>query len=192
MNMNSTADFERIYQDFREPLKAFIARRVSDPAFTEDLLHDVFLRIHNQIGTLNEPDKLPAWIYQIARNSIIDSYRKKRETVNASDDLVAFEHKEVNDASLDLVRVVRSMVEKLPVQYKEALLLADFQGMKQAELARRLKISLSGAKSRVQRARKLLKGLLLECCHFEFDRYGTVFDYYPKKCVRCCSDESCK
>jgi RNA polymerase sigma-70 factor, ECF subfamily len=54
-----------------------------------------------------------------------------------------------------------------------------------------LGISLSGAKSRVQRARKKLKELLLECCHFEFDRYGTVFDYHPKNCTKCCESETC-
>jgi RNA polymerase sigma-70 factor (ECF subfamily) len=182
--------FETIYEQFREPLKAFIARRISNEANAEDMVHDVFLKIHNRIDTLKEPDKLPAWIYQIARNSITDSYRKNHQMVN-SDGLLEIEQQESIDTPEDLSRVVQSMVEKLPTQDKEALLLSDFQGMKQAEIAQRLGISLSGAKSRVQRARKRLKELLLECCHFEFDRYGTVFDYHPRNCTKCCETDTC-
>jgi RNA polymerase sigma-70 factor, ECF subfamily len=183
--------FETIYEQFREPLKAFIAKRIGNQADAEDMVHDVFLRIHDRIETLREPDKLLAWIYQIARNSIIDSYRKNHQIVN-SDDLLEIEQHEAINGPEDLSRVVQSMVEKLPPQDKEALLLSDFQGMKQAEIAQHLGISLSGAKSRVQRARKKLKGLLLECCHFEFDRYGTVFDYHPRNCTKCCESDSCK
>jgi RNA polymerase sigma-70 factor, ECF subfamily len=183
--------FETIYEQFREPLKIFIAKRIPNQANAEDMVHDVFLKIHDRIETLKEPDKLPAWIYQIARNSIIDSYRKNLQIVN-SDDLLEIEQQESIDTPEDLSRMVQSMIEKLPAQDKDALLLSDFQGMKQAEIAQRLGISLSGAKSRVQRARKKLKELLLECCHFEFDRYGTVFDYHPRNCTKCCETDTCK
>jgi RNA polymerase sigma-70 factor, ECF subfamily len=184
-------NFETIYEQFRGPLKAFIAKRISNQANAEDMVHDVFVKIHDRIDTLQEPDKLTPWIYQIARNSIIDSYRKNHQLVN-SDDLLEIEQHESIDGPDDLSRMVQSMVEKLPSQDKEALLMSDFQGMKQAEIAQRLGISLSGAKSRVQRARKKLKELLLECCHFEFDRYGTVFAYHPRKCTKCCETDTCK
>jgi RNA polymerase sigma-70 factor (ECF subfamily) len=185
-------DFEKIYQKFREPLKHFIAKRIRDEDSAEDLVHDVFLRIHDRIDSLKEPDKLPSWIYTIARNSIIDSYRKRKPTVNGSDFLLDLEQNEPEEVPEDLNRVVQSMMDKLPPLDKEALILSEFQGLKQSEVARRLGISLSGAKSRIQRARKKLKDLLLECCHFEFDRYGTVFNYLPKKCIRCCENEPCQ
>lgn len=189
--MDNQLDFETIYQQFRAPLKSFIAKRIHDEASAEDMVHDVFLKIHNQIKSLKEPDKLPAWIYQIARNSIIDSYRRKRETIDITDPILELEQSEMIQPPEDLNRVVQSMIEKLPMQDKEALLLSDFQGINQAQIARRLGISVSGAKSRIQRARKKLRDLLLECCHFEFDRYGTVFDYHPKNCTKCCETERC-
>jgi RNA polymerase sigma-70 factor, ECF subfamily len=190
--MNPQLNLETIYKDFREPLKAFLSKRVSDRESAEDLLHDIFIKIHTQIGSLKEQEKLAPWIYRIARNALIDSFRKQRETIESSEDLVSFHQAETKDLSEKLDRMVRAMVNQLPYQYKEALLLSDFQGIKQAEIARRLDISISGAKSRIQRARAMLKDLLLQCCHFEFDRYGTVFDYYPKECGRCCvKEKSC-
>jgi RNA polymerase sigma-70 factor (ECF subfamily) len=78
------------------------------------------------------------------------------------------------------------MIDSLPSHYREALLLTEYEGLSQKDLADRLGISISGAKSRVQRARAMLRDLLMECCHFEFDRYGTVIDYHPIACC-CCS-----
>lgn len=71
------------------------------------------------------------------------------------------------------------LVQRLPQPYRQALLLTEVEGMTPKDLARRLGLSFSGAKSRVQRARDKLRELLLDCCHFEFDRRGTIIDYAP-------------
>jgi RNA polymerase sigma-70 factor, ECF subfamily len=189
--MSKQIDFETIYKEFRQPLKSFIVKRIRDEASAEDLVHDVFLKIHDRIDSLKEPEKLPAWIYQIARNSIIDSFRRGQRTADASDSLLGLEQIDMMDTPPDLNRLVRTMIERLPKQDKEVLLLSDFEGIKHAEIAKRFGISLSGAKSRVQRARKKLKDLLLDCCHFEFDHYGTVSDFHPKNCLKCCETGNC-
>ncbi len=76
---------------------------------------------------------------------------------------------------------------------RQALILTEYQGLTQRELAERLGLSFSGAKSRVQRAREKLKQQLLECCHFELDRRNHILDYQPRchRCetVACCTDE---
>ena len=69
-------------------------------------------------------------------------------------------------------------------QVPGALVLTEFEGLTQVEMAEELGLSVSGAKSRVQRARAMLRDDLLECCHFEFDRLGHVIDYEPRP--RCC------
>jgi RNA polymerase sigma-70 factor (ECF subfamily) len=58
----------------------------------------------------------------------------------------------------------------LSAPYREALMLTEFEGLTQKQLAKRLGVSASGAKSRVQRAREQLKELLLDYCHAEFGR----------------------
>ncbi len=66
-------------------------------------------------------------------------------------------------------------------------MMTAYQGLSQKDLANRLGISYSGAKSRVQRARRMVRDMLMICCHFEFDRRGTVIDYYEHCC--CCAEE---
>src|SRR2546423_8933278 len=98
-----------------------------------------------------------------------------------------------DDVIKELIPGIKVMVDSLPADYREALYLTEYQGLTQRELAERLGLSFSGAKSRVQRAREKLKQMLLECCHFELDRRGHVIDYQPRCAYcsigTCCADE---
>jgi RNA polymerase sigma-70 factor, ECF subfamily len=66
---------EQLWETFSAPLHQFIRRRMSDPHNAEDILQDVFLKIHTRIDTLHQQDRIAAWIYQIARNAITYYYR---------------------------------------------------------------------------------------------------------------------
>lgn len=76
---------------------------------------------------------------------------------------------------------LKAMIENLPEKYKKAILLTEFHNITQKELAAKMLISISGAKFRVQRGRKMLKNMLLSCCYFGFDRLGNVIDYTHKE-----------
>jgi hypothetical protein len=79
----------------------------------------------------------------------------------------------------------RALSGELPPRYRDALILTEWQGMSQDELAKKVGLSVSGAKSRVQRARSQLKQLLLDCCRFEIDRRGNVIDYTSRAKSEC-------
>jgi RNA polymerase sigma-70 factor (ECF subfamily) len=68
----------------------------------------------------------------------------------------------------ELHMVFHRIVDRLPEPYRQALTLTAFEGLTQEQLAKRLGISLSGAKSRVQRGREQLKRMLLDFCDREF------------------------
>ena len=183
---------EHAWYALHEPLRAFFRKRVRDEETVEDLLQDVFLRIHTHTDTLREEDRLESWIYQIARNRVTDYYRRQKPVVSleeAETDTLLEEMPE-EDVQAELAPSVAAMVNALPEPYREALYLTEYQGLSQRDLATRLGLSFSGAKSRVQRAREKLKQLLLDCCHFEFDRLGRVIDYQPR--CACCAAGSCQ
>jgi RNA polymerase sigma-70 factor (ECF subfamily) len=139
------------------------------------------------VDQLKDPARLQRWIYLIARNAIIDHYRTRKETVEVPETLAAEQEPE-SDEMEELKTSFRRMIYNLPKPYREALVLMEFEGRTQQELADRLGISLSGAKSRVQRGREQLKDMLHACCTFEFDRRGKVIDCNPRakaKCAEC-------
>jgi RNA polymerase sigma-70 factor (ECF subfamily) len=198
---------EDIWNGCGRGLKAFIAHRVSNPDNVDDILQEVFLKVHSKIDSLKDETKICSWVYQVAQNTIIDYYRKhkpvkididKLHLHNETDEDNQY-HEEVLDNSYsslvtemkekdphqEIAAGLKGMVEALPVKYSQALLLVEFEGMSQVEMANKLGISVSGAKSRVQRGRQMLKDMLMDCCHFEFDKYGTIIDSHPKTCCGC-------
>ena len=179
-----------LWEQYNRRLLVFITSRVGDESEAEDILQEVFIRVHRSLCCQAEWQKPDGWFYQIARNLIIDHYRRRRELAEIPEDLPAEpafdEQSELEeDPAATLALSLREMVDELPEPYRQALLLTEYQGLTQKQLAEQLGISLSGAKSRVQRARDKLRDMLLSCCHFEFDRRGRVMDYYSHCC--CCN-----
>ena len=175
---------EQLWETFSIPLQQFIGRRVRDQHSAEDILQDVFLKIHLHIDALHSQERIASWIYQITRNAIADYYRTQRPAVDLSETLVAPYDRADDDLVRELLPCVAAMVDALPMAYREALRLTTYQGLSQKALSERLGISFSGAKSRVQRARAKLKQQLLDCCHFQFDHAGRIIDYQPR-CASC-------
>jgi RNA polymerase sigma-70 factor (ECF subfamily) len=79
---------------------------------------------------------------------------------------------------------LKEAVNELPEPYRRSMILTEFQGMTQTELAEKEGITLGAAKSRILRAREKLKALLLDCCHFELDNRGRIINY-EKRCAQC-------
>lgn len=169
---------EEIYDRFDADLGAFVRSRVGDPDAAEDVLQDVYLKIHSRVGTVKDEEKIASWVFRVARNAVTDHYRAKRPEQKLGELPEAPADPEGEDLERELRRSVRGMLEGLPPEHREALYLTEYEGLTQKELAEKLGIGLSGAKSRVQRARTRLKAMLLDCCHFELDRRGRVTNYY--------------
>ena len=181
---NST---ETIWNNCRQILNQFIRKRVNDQSVVDDSLQYVFGKIHSNIGTLTHKEKINSWIYQITRNTIIDYYRNKKQKTELNESSLVYENNLENESYVKLEKGLEKMINRLPPKYSEAILLTDYEGLTQKEVSEKLGISLPGAKSRVQRGRKLLKEMYLKCCHIEFDRKGMMVDVYPKTCSRCSS-----
>jgi RNA polymerase sigma-70 factor, ECF subfamily len=163
----------RAYVDLHGEVRRFVARRV--PAdVVDDLTQDVFLRMHEHAGELRDTTLLAPWLFRVARNAIADTHRKARPMepfVDAVDETG-------NDAAENLNEEVATWIEPmlsiLPEEYREALRLTELQGLSQKELAERLGISMSGARSRVQRGREMLDEVLRACCRIEVDARGNI------------------
>lgn len=181
----SINNIEPIWKEYHNKLHGFILGRVNDVSTADDILQDVFLRIHSRIDTLREDSKLQSWIYQIARNAIIDFYRKHKPMEELPESLATPGTNGNAAAGEAITGCVLPMIERLPDHYRQAVLLSEIEGKTQKEVAGKQGISLSGAKSRVQRGRSLIKEMLMDVCRFEFDHQGNLIDYRSKKGAGC-------
>jgi RNA polymerase sigma-70 factor (ECF subfamily) len=179
---------EDIWIIFEDRLKSFIRSRISDEMAAEDILQEVFIKIHSNIDTLRDDSKIQSWIFQITRNLMNDYFRSIKKTDQHPPIPDEVEADNSSDLMADTLKDMVKMMDELPAEDCEALCLTELGGMSQKEYAKKTGISYSGAKSRVQRAKIKLKDLLMKCCHYQFDKYGTVIDIYPADC--CCCAES--
>lgn len=176
---------EQMWREMLPQLRKFVRRRIADPDRADDLVAEILLRIHQNVSSLDDQELLPNWVFRIARNAVIDEYRRagrSREqltTIMPEQSIESFTDQDEPGAVRELSVCLRPMLGGLPAEQREALEMVDLAGMTQAEAAQRTGVSLSGMKSRVQRGRRRLAELLGQCCALTLDGRGVPMDYEP-------------
>ena len=159
-------------------LRAWLRGRLGNPQDAEDVLQDLFLKALRQGGKFCQIENARAWLFEVARNAIADRLRLKREEVALPEDLV-YENDE--PAAVDsLAACLPRALSELSEEDREAITLCDLEGMNQADYANLKGLTLPGAKSRVQRARKRLREHLSSACQVRFDASGKVCCFVPR------------
>lgn len=159
-------------------LRGWAARRLDNPATTEDFLQDLFLKALQQGERFCAVKNARAWLFEVARNALADRLRVKRETVELPDDLVT-PQKDI-DTVEQLTGCLPRVLSELAEDDRDAINLCDLQGMAQADFAKLKGLSLSGAKSRLQRARERLRAQMTSACQVKLDHSGGVEDFVPR------------
>jgi RNA polymerase sigma-70 factor (ECF subfamily) len=180
---------ETSWTELADPLRRFLRSRVGDSDVAEDLLQEVFLRLHERRDRIDELERIDAWLFRVARNVAIDHQRKhgrERGTQPPRDMHAAGEPSEgpiIRDddhASRVLSAWLGARLSALPEHYREVLVLTEQQGLSQRAAAEQLGLPYSTLKSRVQRGRDLLHAELLRCCEVELDARNRVTDFRPR------------
>ena len=169
-----------LWQAYHDKLLGFIRGRVKSKDVAEDILQDVFIKIQKSLLTLQDAERMESWIYQIVRNAVIDHYRACKAFEEVPQSLAAPEQDEEEQAHYQISTCLVPMIATLPAPYRDALRLSEIDGLKQKQVAEALGLSLSGAKSRVQRGRAMVLDLLTDCCRFERDHRGAMVGYEPR------------
>lgn len=169
-----------IWEDFSGMLKKYIFSKVKDEDITKDILQEVFIKIHLNVNKVQHTESLKSWLYTVAHNAIMDHFKNSSKQPPV---LETAEIEENHDHSAK--NCIVPMINSLPAKYKEALLLSEINGKKQNEVAEILHISLSGAKSRIQRGRKLLQEGFMSCCDYKLNDKGLLIGEHQEK-------ENCK
>jgi len=167
-------DAEALWREFHDGLRSFVWRRVRNDADADDIVQKMFLQVHRKVAGVRDGDRLHAWLYQVARNAIVDHYRSPaRARELAAGGLMemsrlpqaAVAGHAADPPGLDeLAACIRPMIDRLPAIYRRALTLVELEGRSQTAAARREGLTISGMKARVQRGRAQLKRMLLDCC----------------------------
>lgn len=164
---------ESTFLEVRHQLKRFIHAKVRNTQDAEDVLQDVFLKIQSKGHQLADDQKFIPWIYRVTRNSIIDYYRQRKKAVELELANEADNYNFFNDC---MVQCLHDLIKTLPPVYREALEKVELLHQPQHEVARELGLSYTGFKSRVQRARQMLREKMQSQYRIQTDGYGNVME----------------
>jgi RNA polymerase sigma-70 factor, ECF subfamily len=175
-----------VYLALRRSLLAFLRKHTGDAQVAEDLLHDVVLKaLVARRDPATTPRHLSGWLYAVARNAAMDHHRRAHPTEELPDDLRAPTDDDADAAVIELSSCLRHVAERLPGTYRDTLIAAEFEGRPLADVARVQGISLSAAKTRASRGRRLLQQQLVECCKVALSARGEVLDYDRCETAKC-------
>ena len=179
---------DTVYREFRTKLQSYLARRLRNSDDVEDVLQDVFVRVTRNAQTLKSVREPLAWLYTLTNSALVDHLRKQRNHVEVTDgDVENIPDLSERDTENDFSACLLPLVDNLPEKYQGAVKFVDMGGGKQTELAKSTGLTVSAAKSRVQRGRHMLKEAILGCCLVERDGLQNVTALDSGECgADCC------
>jgi RNA polymerase sigma factor (sigma-70 family) len=153
----------------------FAYRLTLDSDDAKDLLQDTYLKAFRFIDSFQQGTNAKAWLFRILKNSFINDYRKKSKEPSKVDyqEVETFYNSEDVDRQItpDLrVEALQDMIgdeisialNSLDVDFRTVIILCDLEGFKYEEMAKILDIPIGTVRSRLHRARNLLKEKLSE------------------------------
>jgi RNA polymerase sigma-70 factor (ECF subfamily) len=169
MTNETELTFEDFALKFSKPLLRYLTRMTRNSADADDLLQETLIRVASELPHLRSSEAIKEWTYRIATNVAIDFLRKtKRAHFEEFSDEIAVSESDEDDGFIvdEMNDCIRGVIDRLPPDYRAAIILSDLQGQTVAETAQIMDISIPAAKVRIHRARKRLKESLNKKCDF--------------------------
>ena len=187
----SSVDFQKIHDEFRPRIFHYLSGMAGKDN-AEDLTQVVFEKVSRGISNFRGESSLATWIYRIATNVAMDHNRSATarrtmislDTIDANCDCTILSDEKLPDADQGLMRremnaCIHRIVKQMPESERAVLILSEFEGMKNREIADILDLSLDAVKIRLHRARARLRKDIKAECNLERDERNELV-CYPK------------
>ena len=159
-------------------LRNFLRHRSGDEHLADDLLQEVFVKAMQQGEQFCTLDNSRAWLFQVARNALIDHHRLDKAAIELPEDIP---HPESDHEPIQaLGACVKRVLSELPAEDREIIEQCDLEGVKQKDYAASHDLTLAAAKSRLLRARERMRGQMSAACQVRFDEQGKVDDHVQR------------
>ncbi len=181
MIINSHEKVVEIWLNSKEGLYNYALKHTKDKDIAADITQQVLMKIYRACFKNTEVKNTRSWLFQIAHHAIIDYHKRQQKNNFVNIDFSKSDHPSVWS---DLAVYMEPLINFLPDKYATPLKMYVLDGLKQTEIANQLNLSLSATKSRILRAKNLLRQEIEACCHLEKRADGQILDFRVK--------ESCK
>ena len=159
--------FEELVQKYQSRMYYLCLSITKNAADAEDAAQNAFIKAFRAIGSFRMESAFSTWLYSIGRNSALDVVKKRKDhsdidsELSLMSDVVEFDP-EQSAVSREEAEKLRELINGLPDEFKNVLILREIEGMQYAQIAEALGISEGTVKSRISRARERLKAAVLK------------------------------
>jgi RNA polymerase sigma-70 factor (ECF subfamily) len=168
--------FLQIVGKYKNPITNFISMMIGDYDLAVDLSQDTFLRVYRNIESYKNTFQFSTWIYRIASNLAIDELRWRRrrgisrrssnppvESEESSDPVVVDGGRKPDEQCIDNEhrRLLADAIRSLPARYRSVFVLKEVEDLPYEKIGEVLNCSVGTVKSRLHRAKNLLRKKLL-------------------------------
>ncbi|NMB32796.1 MAG: sigma-70 family RNA polymerase sigma factor [Clostridium sp.] len=166
--------FEELIKGCQSKVFNIAYRMVGNTDEAYEIAQEVFLKAYKSIKDFKGNSLFSTWLYRITTNTCLDELRKKKKVISLDEDIkfgdASIKHQIRDDSpgpedlieKAETVKLVNEMIELLPEDYKSVIVLRDIQGFSYKEISQIIKCPIGTVKSRINRARQMLKELFLK------------------------------
>ncbi|HNP18945.1 MAG TPA: sigma-70 family RNA polymerase sigma factor [Fulvivirga sp.] len=174
---------EKQIEQLYNPIFRYIKKRIHNQLDAEDLTQEVFYRLSKSNN--EHVNNIKSWVYTIAKNSIVDHYRKNKLLTQEISNEEFQEELSEKEAINELSNCIIPFLNQLPAEYRDIMKLSELDEVSQKEIAERLNLNYVTVRSKIQRGRMKLKALISDCCTVIQGGKGGIIDY-KKNCKGDC------
>lgn len=160
----NTSSIEHLIQRHKGKVFTYITMYMRDRSLAEDIFQETFLKVINSLreGKYRDDGRFLSWVMRIAHNLIIDHFRRERQNSVLSNDNYEgdlFNSRHLSEANIEdnlvynqIIEDVRSLLDELPDDQREVVMLRHYAGLSFREIAEQTNVSINTALGRMRYA----------------------------------------
>lgn len=149
--------FKELYDRYKRHIFTFCLKLTGDRSLAEDATHDAFLKMYDNVERLSDTSAFRSWLFTIARNEVFKMLRKHQRNGTLNSETVWTDETPLTSAeNSETETIIARCIDALKPEYKEVLLLREYEQRSYEEIAEITGNSESSVKSRLFKARKAL------------------------------------
>ncbi|MDP2362909.1 MAG: sigma-70 family RNA polymerase sigma factor [Ignavibacteria bacterium] len=166
MQKDLLIDFTLTYNKFKKPLFNYACKIVKSEMFAEDICHDVFLKLYDNLERIRDSERIEIWIFTTCRNEIFGHFRKIKNRIEESLDL--YEEKFSTNSLFDdferkeLIDLIEDELNEMDSSQSEVYYLKEYSGLSYKEIAGIMNITEDLVRSRIFKVRQKLKTAIIK------------------------------
>ena len=163
--------FVSLYNRYKGPVYAFCVKMLLDKPLAQDVMQETFLRLYENRDRLMKTSSFKAWLFTIARNQCLNHLRRTTRHVPLDEatppSAPSAEAPNVRMEKSEQIEMVTRFLARLKPDYREVLILREYQNLSYEEIAAVTRSTLSAVKSRLFKARRKLAAFMAPAVHEE-------------------------